>query len=98
MGCMNINALLDKLAADLTTTHGHVTHESGGLAFKGCTFARLKEEGMSFLLGADSPARESALGREQARSDAPGWVYSSAADVSQWPILAEQALSALRRS
>lgn len=94
---MNIDALLDKLAADLSTTHAQVTRESGGLAFAGNTFARLTEEGMSFLLGADSPAREPALEREHARSDASGWVYSPAADIGQWSILAEQALLALRR-
>lgn len=94
---MNIDALLDKLAADLSTTHAQVTRESGGLAFQGRTFARLTEEGMSFLLDADSPAREPALERKHSHVDSSGWVHSPAADVGQWPILAEQALLALRR-
>ncbi|WP_168583015.1 hypothetical protein [Gephyromycinifex aptenodytis] len=94
---MNIVALLDKLAADLTTDDRQVAREPEGLAFQGQLFAKLHQEGMAFRLGADSPAREAALEREAARGRDAGWVYSPASDVGQWPTLAEQALAAVYR-
>lgn len=94
---MNLRALFDRLAVDLEAS-GATVGDEGSLEYEGRPFARFEGEGMSFRLGADSPARQDALGRESASPARPGWVHSPASDVAQWPKLAEQALTALRRS
>lgn len=101
---MNIDALFDKLAVDL---EGSGAVEQRGaespsaervLAYEGTPFARLRGETMAFFLPPGAPSLPDALALETSQPAGDGeWVEVSAQDVSQWPILAEQSLTALRR-
>lgn len=97
---MDVDALFDKLAGDLAGAGATTARGPGGervLECGGAPFARLTGERMSFRLPADQPA--SADAHAMTSSDPgpePGWVEVPADDVSRWPILAQQALLALR--
>lgn len=102
---MDSDAILDGIAAELAPRGATAGMMFGKRALKahGKAFACLKGDMLAFRLGDGTPAHAAALelagaelfdpsGKERPFRD---WVAVPSAHASQWPVLAETALSAL---
>lgn len=97
---MNFGALFDKLAGDLSGAGVIEARGASGervLELDGNPFARLHEEHLAVFLPTGSAALGDALALDSTTPLGDGWLEVAPDDVSEWPRLAQQALTAVRR-
>lgn len=97
---MNVDALFEKLLVDLASQGVREGADGGArvLESDGAPFARLRDERMAFRFSPGTAALDNARALSSASPTSQAeWVEVGADDVREWPRLAQESLTSLRR-